>query len=166
MDLKEGKQKFIETWGKLAGSWGITRTMAQIHALLLLESGALSTENIMEELQISRGNANMNLRELMEWGLITKACRDGCRKDYFHAEKDIWHVFRMIAIQRKKRELEPVIRALDQLLEVEGSCPNSELFKGMVRDIRQFSSRVDVLLEKVTRKESEWLLNGIAKIAR
>ena len=88
MEFSEGKQKFIQTWGTLGSSWGISRTMAQVHALLLISPEALTTEEVMEDLKVSRGNANMNLRDLMDWGLISKVLVAGERKEYFVAEKD------------------------------------------------------------------------------
>ena len=96
MDLQEGKEKFIQSWGALGSNWGINRTMAQIHALLLISPEALSADEIMKELQISRGNANMNIRALIDWGLVYKELKTGERKEYFVAEKDIWIVFQNI----------------------------------------------------------------------
>jgi len=80
MELVEAKQKFIEAWGKLGSEWGINRTMAQVHALLLVTPGALTTEEIMEALSISRGNVNMTVRDLINWGLVEKELRPGERK--------------------------------------------------------------------------------------
>src|SRR3954470_6775305 len=118
MELAEGKLKFIEAWGKLGSEWGINRTMAQVHALLLISPDALSAEEIMEELNISRGNVNMNVRELMDWGLIEKIHKSGERKEYFWAEKDIWKITKQVAKERKRRELEPVLKILEQLSKV------------------------------------------------
>ncbi|MFM8361479.1 MAG: GbsR/MarR family transcriptional regulator, partial [Haliscomenobacter sp.] len=115
MNVSEGTEKFIQSWGALATSWGINRTMAQIHALLLASSNPLTADDIMESLQMSRGNVNLNLRALMDWGLVMKELRPGDRKDYFVAEKDIWEVVKRIIIERKKRELEPMIKILDEL---------------------------------------------------
>ena len=70
MEFKEAKNKFVQTWGALGSQWGINKTMAQIHALLMVSSEAVSMEDIMEELQISRGNASMNIRALMDWGIV------------------------------------------------------------------------------------------------
>lgn len=158
--------KFIDTWGKLAGSWGVPKTMAQIHALLLISTQPMCADEVIAQLNISRGNANMNLRELMDWGLVVKECRDGGRKEYFVAEKNIWEVFRMVAAQRKKRELEPVVRALDELAEVAAQCPDSEAFLKMVRDLKYISSAADALIDKIIQKESVWLLNGLSKLTR
>src|SRR4051812_47222059 len=118
MDLPEAKQKFIEAWGKLGSEWGINRTMAQVHALLLITPGELTTEEIMAELSISRGNANMTLRDLMGWGLVEKKHRPGERKEYFFADKDTWNIARQVAKERRKRELDPVLKVLNELAEV------------------------------------------------
>ncbi|MEL7223104.1 MAG: MarR family transcriptional regulator, partial [Bacteroidota bacterium] len=121
MTLDEGKQKFLQSWGALGSSWGITRTMAQIHALLLVSPASLSADEIMEELKISRGNANMNIRGLINWGLVHKELKPGERKEFFVAEKDMWEVVKCIITQRKKRELEPMIKVLDELSSVESA---------------------------------------------
>ena len=115
MDLNQQKEKFYQAWGSLGSNWGINKTMAQIHALLLATEKALSTEDIMQQLKISRGNTNMNLRALMDWGLVHKELVSGERREYFVAEKDIWKVSRLIARERRKRELEPVLKILDEL---------------------------------------------------
>lgn len=164
MNLEEGKLKFIETWGGLAGSWGVTKTMAQIHALLLISTKPLCADQVISELGISRGNANMNLRELIDWELIVKTSREGDRKEYFEAEKDIWEVFRKIAVQRKKRELEPVVIALDELASVEAGCQESDAFCKMVKDLKLISCRADKILEQITKKESSWLVNGLVRL--
>lgn len=87
MTLPEAKQKFIQTWGTLGSKWGINRTMAQVHALLLISAHSLSADDIMETLSISRGNANMNLRALIDWGLIQKEHKAGIEKSTFRRKK-------------------------------------------------------------------------------
>ena len=77
MKFEEAKNEFIQSWGKLGSSWGINKAMAQIHALLIISPEGLCTEDIMHELKISRGNASMNLRALMEWGIVEKELRKG-----------------------------------------------------------------------------------------
>src|SRR5688572_25697866 len=115
MDLQEARKKFIDTWGTLGSQWGINRTMSQIHALLMVSAESLSTEDIMQELNISRGNANMNLRALMDWGLVAKEHKRGDRKEYFSAGKDVWEIARKITAERRKREIAPVLQIMDQL---------------------------------------------------
>src|ERR1700760_3843546 len=96
MQLAEAKAKFIADWGRFGTNWGINRTMAQVHALLLISPDPLSAEEIMEELKISRGNVNMNVRDLIDWGLVFKELRPGERKEFFRAEKDIWKAAKQI----------------------------------------------------------------------
>jgi len=104
----EALERFVLFWGKMASNWGINRTMAQIHALLYCSEEPLDTDAIMEQLQISRGNANMNLRSLINWNLARKLHRAGSRKDFYEAEKDVWHITAQIIEERERREIKPV----------------------------------------------------------
>jgi DNA-binding transcriptional regulator GbsR (MarR family) len=103
MKLAEAKNQFISSWGVLATQWGINRTMAQIHALLMISPDPLSQDDIMAELSISRGNVNMNIRELIDWGLVERVLIAGERREYFTAEKDIHKVAMQVAKERKRR---------------------------------------------------------------
>ena len=156
MDIQEGKQKFIESWGKMASDWGINRTMAQVHALLLVAPDALTADEVMDGLSISRGNANMNLRALIDWGLVHKKLKSGERKEYFYAEKDMWTVVRQIIIHRKKKELEPMLKVLDEVAGVEANCPQSESFCSVVKDIRTLSQKADKTLDTLIKADSSW----------
>lgn len=159
MELQEGKEKFIESWGKMASDWGINRTMAQVHALLLLAPVALTADEVMEQLNISRGNANMNLRALMDWGLVHKQLKPGERKEFFHAEKDMWVVVRQIITHRKKRELEPMLKVLDEVSAVESKSPEAEEFLKVVSDIKMFSNKANQTLDVLTKSDSNWFTN-------
>ena len=119
MKLTEAKQQFISSWGAFGTQWGINRTMAQIHALLLISTKPITQDDIMEELSISRGNVNMNIRELISWNLVERVILPGERKEFFTAEKDIWKVATQIVKERKKRELDPMLKLLSQLKNVE-----------------------------------------------
>ncbi|MFN0013550.1 MAG: GbsR/MarR family transcriptional regulator [Saprospiraceae bacterium] len=166
MDLQEGKQKFIESWGIMASEWGINRAMAQVHALLLVAPEPMTADDVMERLGISRGNANINLRALMDWGLVHKQLRPGSRKEFFYAEKDMWVVFRQILVQRKKRELEPMLRALEDVSCVEASCPESESFCHMVKEIRSLSRKADQTLDLLAKADSSWFSSVFFKMIR
>jgi len=109
MEYEQARRKFINAWGTLGSSWGINKTMAQIHALLMVSPEAMSAEDIIKELGISRGNVSMSLKLLMEWGIVFKDFKTGDRKDYFYSEKDVWKLSTQIAKERKRRELEPVL---------------------------------------------------------
>jgi DNA-binding transcriptional regulator GbsR (MarR family) len=166
MELAEGKQKFIEAWGKLGSEWGINRTMAQVHALLLISPEAMTTEEIMEALSISRGNANMTLRDLISWGLIEKQHKPGERKEYFYAEKDTWHIARQVAQERKKRELDPVLKILNELQSVKGDekDPEYNTFKTSIAGINKLASNVNRTLDTMLKAEENWFWGSIFKI--
>ena len=166
MDLKEGKEKFIQSWGALGSSWGINRTMAQIHALLLVSPTSLCAEDIMEELQISRGNANMNIRALIDWGLVHKELKTGQRKEYFVAEKDMSTIIKNIIIQRKKRELEPMLKLLDELSIVEGEDEASKTFSTVIKDIKLFSNKADSTLDTLIKADSNWLVGTFLNLIK
>jgi DNA-binding transcriptional regulator GbsR (MarR family) len=89
MKLEEAKQQFIQNWGVLGTQWGINRTMAQIHALLLVSSKPLSADDIMSQLQISRGNTNMNVRDLLDWGIVEKVLKPVVKGKNFLSQKKI-----------------------------------------------------------------------------
>jgi len=166
MELAAAKLKFIEAWGKLGSEWGINRTMAQVHALLLISAEALTTEEIMQTLSISRGNANMTLRDLIGWGLIEKQHKAGERKEYFFADKDVWNIARQVAKERKKRELEPVLKVLNELSNVEGDDkdPEFKTFKKSISDINKLAGNVDKTLETMLKAEENWFFGSILKV--
>ncbi|MBX2890916.1 MAG: transcriptional regulator [Saprospiraceae bacterium] len=166
MDVKEAKEKFIESWGKMASEWGINRSMAQVHALLLVSPEPLTADQVMQELDIARGNANMNLRALVDWGLVHKQLRNGERKEYFFAEKDMWTVVRQIIINRKKRELDPMLRVLDEMAGVEEKCPDSEHFCSVVRDIRTFSHKASLTLDSLVKADANWFTRTFLNMVR
>jgi DNA-binding transcriptional regulator GbsR (MarR family) len=166
MEFPEGKEKFLQAWGTLGTSWGISRTMAQIHALLLISPDALSADDVMEELKISRGNANMNLRALIDWGLVNKELRAGERREFFVAEKDMWTVVKNIIVQRKKRELEPMIRILDELANVRGDDVAAREFVAIVKEIRLFSNKADATLDSLVKADASWFMGTFLKMIK
>lgn len=167
MELKEAQNSFIQHWAQLGSSWGINKTMAQIHALLLISHESLTTEEIMDRLQVSRGNANMNLRALQDWGLVFKEHKIGERKEYFRAEKDINKVARSIARERRKREIEPVTQIMQQLSQQSyGEDRESKAFKKVTSDIHDFSSKVDGLLDKFSRSDENWIYATLFKLIK
>lgn len=164
MQLDEAKKHFIQAWGTLGSSWGINRTMSQVHALLLLTAEPLSTDEIMAELQISRGNANMNVRALIEWGLVGKVLKPGDRKEYFEAEKEINKVAKLIADGRRKRELQPVLKTLAEIKNVDRSESGSADFLMLVNDLEDFTSRVDRTLDKFIRSDENWFYKQLMSL--
>jgi len=168
MKLAEAKQQFIASWGAFGSQWGINRTMAQIHALLLVHPEPLTQDDIMEQLNISRGNVNMNIRELIDWGLVDRVIISGERKEHFSAEKDIWKVATQIAKERKKRELDPMMKLMDQLEKIEGDKKDKAVkqFTESVGNIRRFGKQIDRVLETLVKADENWFLSGLVKIFR
>lgn len=168
MDLTEAKGRFIETWGKLGSEWGVNRTMAQTHALLLVSAAPLTTDEIMETLQISRGNASMTLRDLIDWGLVEKQHKPGDRKEYFFADKDTWTIARQVARERRKRELDPVLKVLDELSQVEGDRgdPEFRTFSKSINDINRLAKNVDRTLNIMIRAEENKFWKGFFSLFR
>lgn len=138
--LEEVKEKFILHWGEMGSLWGINRTMAQVHALLFLSPEPLSANDIMDELQISRGNASMALRELIAWGIVTRVHLKGERREFYTTEKDVWTMFRIIARERKKREVDPTINMLRQsMAELEAmSSAKGQYEREQIESLLQF----------------------------
>ena len=168
MKLNEAKQQFISSWGAFGTNWGINRTMAQIHALLLVSAEPLTQDDMMEELNISRGNVNMNIRELISWGLAERVILPGERREYFSAEKDIWKVVKLIVKERKKRELEPMLKLLDQLEEVEGDKKdkNVKSFVDTVSGIKKLGKQADKTLDTMIKADENWFVGGLMKLLK
>ncbi len=167
MKLSEAKEKYIQTWGTFATNWGINRTMAQVHALLLATGKPLSTDEVMEQLEISRGNANMNLRALMDWGIVRKEFIKGDRKEYFVAEKDVWFLFKQITKERRKREIEPVISFLEELKNIEDK--DSEEAKEFIKLMEDFSSvtgKINNIMDLAIKSDDHWLVGKIANLLK
>jgi DNA-binding transcriptional regulator GbsR (MarR family) len=166
MKLTEARQQFISNWGAFGTHWGINRTMAQIHALLMISPDPLSQDDIMAELNISRGNANMNIRELINWGLVERVIVTGERKEFFSAEKDIWKVVRQIVKERKKRELEPMLQLLDKLENTEGDKKDKHMkaFLDTVGSIKKLSKQADKTLDTMIKAEESWFVGNLLKL--
>lgn len=167
MKFKEAKNKFVQTWGALGSQWGINKTMAQIHALLMVSSGPVSMEDIMEELQISRGNASMNLRALMDWGIVYKEYKVGERREFFTAEKDLDELAVKISKERSKRELKPALKILKDVSSI--SANNTEEEKHFVEQttkLYEFVLKADNVLDKITEYKDNWLTKLVIKIMK
>ena len=115
---RKASEQFVQLWGEMASAWGINKTMAQIHALLYAERDPLNTDMIMKALGVSRGNVNMNLRNLMQWQLIEKVAIEGNRKDYYTAEKDVWNIVAILIEERQQREIAPIHQSLEECLKM------------------------------------------------
>src|SRR5881397_802650 len=115
--LEHVDDQFVELWNNMANLWGISPTMARIHGLLYITGASLSMDDIMEKLGISRGNVSMNLSKLGEWGLVRRVHKRGDRKEYYESLSDVWEMFTLVASQRKRREIDPILNMLRRCRE-------------------------------------------------
>lgn len=165
MEYNEAKQRFIQAWGTLGSNWGINKAMAQIHALLLLSTEPISTEEIMEALQMSRGNVNMNLRALIDWGIVNREHKVGERKEYFTTGKDVWELAKQVSRERRRREIEPILKVLGEVQDVTGDNKKEVAeFKRMARELFDFSTKVDGMIEKFTKSDQTWFYKLLMKL--
>ncbi len=114
MELSPAARRFILHWGAMGGSWGVNRTVAQIHALLYLSPRPLNAEEIVETLGVARSNVSNSLRELIGWGLVSRVQVLGDRRDHFQSMSDVWEMFRQVMEERKRREFDPTLAMLRQ----------------------------------------------------
>lgn len=144
----------------MGASWGISRTMAEVHALLYLSTDPLCTDQVMEDLSISRGNASMNLRELEHWGLVQRIHRRGDRKEYFQAEQDVWQMFETIMRERRRREVLPIMETIERCMAMIGPDKKrtskqegnmAAQYRKKYADILEFCELMDTLFNLMSR---------------
>ena len=187
MEFKEAKNKFVQTWGALGSQWGINKTMAQIHALLMVSHEPVSMEDIMEELQISRGNASMNLRALMDWGIVYKEYKAGERREFFTAEKDLDELAVKISRERSKREIKPALKILKEVSSISANETIDEKHFIILKEVSSIQSdntaaekhfvnqttklydfvlQADNVLDKITEYKDNWLAQLLVKFMK
>ena len=167
MNYREAKNKFVQTWGALGSQWGINKTMAQIHALLMVSHEPVSMEDIMEELQISRGNASMNLRALMDWGIVYKEYKVGERREFFTAEKDLDELAVKISKERSKREIKPALKVLKEVSTISADATEEERhFVDQTKKLYDFVLQADNVLDKITEYKDNWLAQLLVKFMK
>jgi DNA-binding transcriptional regulator GbsR (MarR family) len=164
--LLAARDEFISQWGAMGSAWGISRTMAQVHALLMTSDRALTTDEVMDELKISRGNAHQNLRELAGWGLVRSVIRKGERKEYFEAEKDVWRMFCIVTRERKRREVEPALRALRACEEQTRSLRGDKAaaFNRQIKALGEFLGHAESIMDRVSRSEQSNIMPLVLRI--
>jgi DNA-binding transcriptional regulator GbsR (MarR family) len=153
--VEEVEDRFLDLWDTMSSLWGISPTMARIHGLLYITGAALSMDDIMARLAISRGNVSMNLSKLVEWGLVRRVHKRGNRKDYYESLSDVWEMFTLVASQRKRREIDPILSTLRRCREE----LSPEALGGVADEpiVRDRSARVNDLLTFLT------MMDGLAQ---
>jgi DNA-binding transcriptional regulator GbsR (MarR family) len=150
MTLSAIEQRFILHWGEMGTRWGINRTVAQVHALLFLSPQPLPAEEIANTLAVARSNVSTSLRELQGWGIVRVAHVLGDRRDHFESVKDVWEIFRIVAEERKRREIDPTLRVLQECVgELRKSKAGSEYTRDRLEDMLDFLTTNSVLFEEL-----------------
>jgi len=150
--LEHVEDQFVELWNNMASLWGISPTMARIHGLLYISASALSMDDIMTRLAISRGNVSMNLSKLVEWGLVRRVHKRGDRKEYYESLSDVWEMFTLVASQRKRREIDPILTTLRRCRDE--LTPEALGGQAAREEARQRFQRVNDLLKLLSRLDS------------
>lgn len=134
MELTDVARKFVVHWGEMGSSWGVNRTVSQIHALLFFHGRPLHAEDIAETLGVARSNVSNSLKELINWKLIRTTQVLGDRRDYFETSSDVWELFRTVVRERKEREFDPTTRMLQTLVTQPGFADEAPDAQDRVRE--------------------------------
>ncbi len=149
------QDRFVLEWGRMSSSWGINRTMAQIHALLIITGESLTMDQIIERLHISRGNASMNLRDLCDWGVVYRTRNPGDRKDLYAADPDVVQMFGRVVTERKRREIDPTVAAIRDCLAI---IPDNDL-TSQACDVRKRLATLLEIFDLIDRVFNQFLSN-------
>jgi len=169
--LRVAQDLFIRRWGEMGQTWGINRTMAEIHALLYICAAPLCTDDVMERLNISRGNASMSLRALCDWGIIRRMHKRGERREYFESLSDVWEMFSIIAAERKRREMDPVLETIKQCQQMlgEGALGKALAQQEGIAATRQRLEGMEEFMEVTNRIFAQFVTgakSGLNRVAR
>jgi DNA-binding transcriptional regulator GbsR (MarR family) len=164
MPLSPIDQKFVLHWGEMGTRWGINRTVAQVHALLFLSPKALNAEEIAGTLAVARSNVSNSLRELQGWGIVRVAHVLGDRRDHFESIKDVWEIFRIVAEERKRREIDPTLRVLQECVsDLKGTGAANAYTRERLEEMLEFLTTTSSLFEEVVRMPTG-TLKGMARM--
>src|SRR5947207_8630997 len=170
-NLRTAQDTFIRRWGEMAQTWGINRTMGEIFAFLYITGQPQCTDDVMERLNISRGNASMSLRALVDWGIIRRTHRRGERREYFESLGDVWEMFSIIAAERKRREMDPVLETIRQCQEMlsESSLGKSAARQEAVQLTRQRLAGMEEFMTVTNKIFQQFIGNaksGLTRVVR
>jgi DNA-binding transcriptional regulator GbsR (MarR family) len=145
------QEKFILHWGEMGTKWGINRTVAQVHALLYLAAKPLPADEISTTLSVARSNVSTSLRELQGWGIVRVVHVLGDRRDHFETLKDVWEIFRIVAEERKKREIDPTLRVLAECVHEAQRGQGDARTKERLEAMLEFLTAMTGLFEEILR---------------
>ncbi|MGB4118309.1 MAG: GbsR/MarR family transcriptional regulator [Polaromonas sp.] len=169
MNLAPLTQRFVLHFGEMGSRWGINRTVGQIYALLYVSPKALNADEIGEALAFSRSNVSMGLKELQSWNLVRLQHLPNDRREYFQAPEDVWAIFRTLAEERRKRELDPTLSMLREALMEEGVTGDDVHAQARMRQMHELIELMTGWLTDVQKMDSATLASLMkmgAKVAR
>jgi DNA-binding transcriptional regulator GbsR (MarR family) len=137
--------------------------MAQIHALLMTAPQPMTTDDVMEDLEVSRGNAHTNLKELVAWGLIRSVVKKGERREFFEAEKDVWQIFTIVARERKRREIALAILSKCAEDSSEIPTPEGKAFHDQMRALEDFVGFASKMSDRISSMKHGFAIQMAAK---
>ena len=148
-------RQFVSHFGEMGSRWGINRTVGQIYALLYLSPRALNAEEIAETLEFSRSNVSMGLKELQSWRLVNLRHHAGDRREYFEAPQDVWEIFRRLAEERRRREIEPTQSMLRSALMEEVETEDELYAQKRMHDMNDLIEKLMTWFDDVQRLKPE-----------
>jgi len=167
--IRAAQHSFVLEWGRMSGSWGINPTMAQIHALLFITGEPMAMDDIIDRLGISRGNASMNLRDLMDWGVVRRFRKSGDRRDTYVADTDPIIMISRVVRERKRREIDPTVEVLRTCLHMAGGESEAEqAFRAKVQNLLDLFDLIDHAFRfaMADDERSKWLFERREEIKR
>ena len=161
--LSSVQQKFILHWGEMGTSWGINRTVAQVHALLFISPKPLNADYIVDTLGVARSNVSTSLKELQGWGIVKRVHLPSDQRDHFESMKDVWEMFRVVLDERKKREIDPTMRMLRECIaEADADKETDEYTEQRLRDLNAFFENTTAWYAQVRN----WPMSALVKFVK
>ena len=150
-------QTFVLHFGEMGSRWGISRTVGRIYALLFLSPTPLNADQITEKLGFSRSNVSMGLKELQAWNLVRLQHLPDDRREYFSTPDDIWAITRTLAEERKKREIDPTLTMLREILMQDPDSDDERHAQERMRVMHEHIELLTSWYEEVQKLETERL---------
>lgn len=151
------KQRFVLHFGEMGSRWGINRTVGQIYALLYASREPINADEIAEALGFSRSNVSIGLKELESWKLVRLTHKPGDRREYFSAPDDIWTIFRTLAEERRKREIDPTLSLLRDVMLESPADPDDRHAQARMKEMYQLITLVTTWFDDVQKLDVDAL---------
>lgn len=158
MNLPPLTRSFVLHFGEMGSRWGINRTVGQIYALLYLSEAPLNAEQISEALGFSRSNVSMGLKELDSWRLVRLKHLPGDRRDYYTAPEDVWEIVRTLVEERRKREIEPTLSMLRDVMLQTPDDPRERHAQDRMREMHDLIEMLTSWYQDMQKMETQRLV--------